>query len=165
MTTTAIRPGEPGFIMASPLGNLEVVMRGEALAGIRYSRGRRRGGLAGRAARGIEYQLRRYFDDPRRCFDLKLAPCGTPFQRRVWRLLRRIPPGATMTYGEIARRLASGPRAVGGACRRNPTPIVIPCHRVVAAGAPGGYCGSMKGRMLHAKRWLLQHEHSREDRR
>ncbi len=155
-----LQHSDTGFVVASPLGDLEITVRGETLAGIRYSRTKRgeRKRPAGRAARGIERQLRRYFDDPRQRFDFELAPCGTPFQRRVWRLLMRIPPGETLTYGEVARRLDSGARAVGGACRANPAPIVIPCHRVVAANSVGGYCGNMKGKLLQAKRWLLQHE-------
>ena len=160
MTAAATRYASPDFVVASPLGDLGIVMRGDALAGIRYSRAgrKKRNAPSGRAARGVEYQLRRYFENPRRRFDLELALCGTPYQRRVWRLLMHIPPGETLTYGEAARRLDSGARAVGGACRRNPVPIVIPCHRVISASAIGGYCGNMKGRMSRIKRWLLRHE-------
>lgn len=90
--------------------------------------------------------------------DLPLAPRGTPFQRRVWQALRRIPPGERVTYGELARRLESGPRAVGGACRANAVPLLIPCHRVVAADGDGGFAGHTRGRWLEIKRWLLAHE-------
>lgn len=163
MRMTAIASDrQQSFVLPSPLGDLEITMHGDALTGLCYLPGRsvtRRGGKPStRAARNVASQLRRYFDDPRRCFDLELAPQGTSFQRRVWRLLSRIPLGRTLTYGEAARRLDSGARAVGGACRSNPVPIVIPCHRVIAANAVGGYCGNMRGRMLHAKRWLLEHE-------
>ncbi len=158
--------------MASPLGDLEITLCDDALADIRYLHSRLRGRKgpavqrsrsARRTARDVEYQLRRYFDDPYWRFDLKLMPCGTPYQQRVWKYLARIPAGRPMTYGEVAARLGSGPRAVGGACRSNPVPIVIPCHRVIAASAVGGYCGNMRGRMLHAKRWLLRHEHSHKE--
>jgi O-6-methylguanine DNA methyltransferase len=72
-------------------------------------------------------------------FPLDLS-CGTPFQRRVWALLREVPFGDTTTYGELARRLGSSPRAVGQAVGANPVGVVVPCHRVVAAaGKLGGF--------------------------
>jgi len=83
---------------------------------------------------------------------------GTPFQRRVWKALREIPPGRTITYSELARQLGTGARAVGGACRANPCPIVVPCHRVVAVNGLGGFSGDTSGRKLEIKRWLLRHE-------
>ena len=85
-------------------------------------------------------QLRRYFDAPQDSFDIPLQQQGTPYQRRVWRALQRIPPGQTLTYGQLAKRLHTSPRAIGNACRQNPLPLLIPCHRVVAAnGEPGGF--------------------------
>ncbi|MBQ6596125.1 MAG: methylated-DNA--[Lentisphaeria bacterium] len=93
-----------------------------------------------------EKELQEYFRGERRDFDLPLAPAGTPFQQRVWQELCRIPYGRTVSYGEIARRigLPKGPRAIGQANHRNPIPILIPCHRVIAAqGAPGGYGGGL----------------------
>jgi len=87
----------------------------------------------------------------------EMKPAGTAFQRRVWSALLDIPWGESMTYAELARRLGSAPRAVGGALRANPIPILIPCHRVVAASALGGYAGA--GELGQArKRWLLRHE-------
>ena len=103
-------------------------------------------------------QLQAYFHDPRHVFDLPLDRQGTPFRLRVWRALEAIPPGETRTYGALARLLDSAPRAVGGACRANPLPIVVPCHRVVGAAASGGYAGSTGGGLLAVKRWLLRHE-------
>ncbi len=81
---------------------------------------------------------------------------GTPFQLRVWQELRRIPRGAAVSYRELARRVGSPKacRAVGQANGRNPIPIIIPCHRVVAAD--GGLGGFSSG--LEKKRWLLKHE-------
>ena len=101
-------------------------------------------------------QLCDYLDGRRRGFDLPLAPEGTPFQRRVWDELRRIPFGETISYSELARRLGDPKlvRAVGVANGRNPISIVIPCHRVIGAdGSLVGYGGG-----LERKRWLLQHE-------
>lgn len=85
-------------------------------------------------------------------------PEGTAFQHRVWEQLRRIPIGQAVTYGELARTLDSSARAVAGACRANPIPILIPCHRVVAATGLGGYMGETGGEALAIKQWLLQHE-------
>lgn len=97
-------------------------------------------------------QLHDYFDGHRRGFDLPLAPAGTPYQRRVWQALREIPAGCTRTYAGIARIVGGSPRSVGVANSRNPIPIVIPCHRVVATGGPGGYSG---GEGLPTKHFLL----------
>ncbi len=88
--------------------------------------------------------------------DVPLDLSGTPFQLKVWKELRRIPSGETISYRELARRVGSpqGFRAVGQANARNPIPIIIPCHRVIAAdGGLGGY-----GSGLDRKRWLLKHE-------
>ena len=104
-------------------------------------------------------QLFHYFEDPAWRFDLPLAVQGTPFQRRVWQALGRIPSGTTRSYGELAVALCSSARAVGGACRRNPVPVVVPCHRVIAAGgAAGGFMGQRDGEAVAIKTWLLNHE-------
>ena len=110
-------------------------------------------------ARWVAVQLDEYFRGMRREFDLPLAAKGTPFRQRVWCELRGIPAGQTRSYGEIARMLCTSARAVGGACRTNPLPIVVPCHRVVAARGLGGYDGATAGAKVHIKRWLLEHEH------
>ena len=106
----------------------------------------------------VTRQLGRYFADGQGTFDLPLALAGTQFQRRVWSLMRAIPPGETRTYGSIAGELGSAARAVGQACRANPLPIVVPCHRVVGAKGLGGFAGDTSGRKLEVKRWLLRHE-------
>jgi len=112
--------------------------------------------LAQRAVR----QLERYRDDPDVKFDLPLLIEGTEFQRRLWAVLCEIPRGRTLTYGELARKLGGEARAVGQACGDNKLPIVIPCHRVVAAGGIGGFSHSTGGYLIEAKRWLLMHESS-----
>jgi methylated-DNA-[protein]-cysteine S-methyltransferase len=106
----------------------------------------------------IARQLAAYFADGRCGFDLPVAIAGTPFQRRVWSAMCASPPGQTRTYGDLARELGSAPRAVGQACRANPCPIVVPCHRVVAANGLGGFAGDLTGRKVAVKRWLLRHE-------
>jgi methylated-DNA-[protein]-cysteine S-methyltransferase len=101
-------------------------------------------------------QMDAYFAGRLTAFDLPLAPKGTAFQKNVWALMRRIPFGQTRSYGAIAADLKSAPRAVGGACGRNPIAIIVPCHRIVAAGgALGGFSG---GDGQETKRWLLRHE-------
>jgi methylated-DNA-[protein]-cysteine S-methyltransferase len=112
--------------------------------------------LAERAAR----QLERYREDADARFDLPLLIAGTEFQRRLWDALCAIPRGRTLTYGELARKLGGEARAVGQACGDNRLPIVIPCHRVVAAGGIGGFAHSTDGYLIEAKRWLLMHESS-----
>ena len=111
--------------------------------------------LAARVCERLEAWLNDGDDWPRLT---ALAPGGTVFQQRVWKALLAIPPGETRTYGELARELGSSPRAVGGACRRNPIPLLIPCHRVVAANGDGGFAGHTRGRWMDIKRWLLAHE-------
>jgi len=91
-------------------------------------------------------QLREYFAGKRADFDLPLAPEGTSFQREVWRKLQEIPYGETISYGELAKRVGNpkASRAVGSANGKNPIPIVIPCHRVIAGnGTLGGFGGGL----------------------
>ena len=98
-------------------------------------------------------QLAEYFAGERREFELPLAPEGTPFMRRVWAELVKVPYGATATYGEIAERIGNpgGSRAVGLANNRNPIAIIIPCHRIIgSSGKLVGYAGGveLKERLL-----------------
>ncbi len=115
-------------------------------------------------ARGAAHEaaeaLRRWFRHPEQPIAIALHPSGTVFQQRVWAALRDIPSGRTVTYGELARRLQTAPRAVAGACRANPIPFLIPCHRVVAVGGPGGYMGETGGPAIELKQRLLAHERS-----
>jgi methylated-DNA-[protein]-cysteine S-methyltransferase len=101
-------------------------------------------------------QLEEYFAGTRREFDIPLDPVGTPFQQSAWMVLRSIPYGRTMSYGEQARRLGdpNKARAVGAANGKNPLSIVVPCHRVI--GSSGHLTGFGGG--LEAKSWLLDHE-------
>ena len=115
--------------------------------------------LAERAAR----QLERYRADPDARFDLPLLIEGTAFQRRLWAALCDIPRGKTLTYGALAEQLGAEARAVGQACGDNRLPIVIPCHRVVAANGLGGFAHATEGYLLEAKRWLLLHEHGADE--
>lgn len=154
-------PGAAEFdaVVAFPAMRVGVRVAGDALTGVTYLPPAARvlaprGRLAERAAR----QLERYADDPDFAFDLPLASAGTPFQRRVWREISAIPRGAARSYAELARALGSAPRAVGQACGANPYPLIVPCHRVVAARGLGGFAHRVAGYHLEAKRWLLRHE-------
>lgn len=101
-------------------------------------------------------QLNEYFAGARTAFELPLDPVGTPFQRAAWEVLRTIPFGRTISYGDQAARLGSpkAARAVGAANGRNPLPIVVPCHRVV--GSDGSLVGFAAGTAVKA--WLVRHE-------
>lgn len=103
----------------------------------------------------VRIQLNHWFRQPDTIFTFPLAPKGTVFQQTVWRALQQIPAGEIRTYGELASQLGTHPRAIGQACRSNPLPIVIPCHRVVAKQQPGGFMGCTDGYLHEIKLWLL----------
>jgi methylated-DNA-[protein]-cysteine S-methyltransferase len=110
-------------------------------------------GVVPRAVALTVRQLEEYFAGKRRTFDVPLAQTrATPFQRDVWRALREIPYGRVQTYADIAAAVnrPRAARAVGNANHANPWPIIVPCHRVVAGHALGGYGGGAE-----VKRYLL----------
>ena len=110
-------------------------------------------------AKEVVRQLFVWFADPAFVFGLPLAPVGTPFQRRVWAAIAMIPSGETRSYGSLAASIGSGARAVGNACGANPYPLVVPCHRVIAADQSlGGFARQRGGFLLMVKQWLLQRE-------
>jgi methylated-DNA-[protein]-cysteine S-methyltransferase len=105
-------------------------------------------------------QIAQYLADAGFRFSLPLAEAGSAFQRKVWDAIAAIPRGTVRTYGDVARHIGSAPRAVGQACGANWFPLVIPCHRVTAAGGLGGFShhDDEHGFHLSVKRWLLKHE-------
>jgi methylated-DNA-[protein]-cysteine S-methyltransferase len=108
-------------------------------------------------------QLKQYFADPQLNFNqlwlnLSSTHQGTDFQNRVWQALTEIPLGQVLTYGQLAKKLNTSARAIGNACRHNPTPIIVPCHRIVSATGLGGFAGQTQGRLTEVKTWLLKHE-------
>jgi methylated-DNA-[protein]-cysteine S-methyltransferase len=110
-------------------------------------------------ARQAEKQLKAYFQNPHHQFDLPLKPSGTQHQQTVWEAIQAIPVGKTKTYGEIAKKIKTGPRAVGAACGANPYPLIAPCHRVVSAQGIGGFMKeNAPGLYRQIKLWLLKHE-------
>jgi methylated-DNA-[protein]-cysteine S-methyltransferase len=128
------------FSFSSPLGDLTLFEENDHL--IALESGRVDGSEATALLLSARQQLDDYFDGQLTAFSLPLAPHGTAFQKKVWAAMSRIPFGKTATYRSIALEIGSAPRAVGGACGRNPLPILIPCHRVLAAnGSLGGYSG------------------------
>lgn len=147
-------------VVATPIGWLGIRTDGVALTGVDILEAKPAlAGEPGPAALRVGEALGRYFaGDPAALDGLAVAPVGTAFQQRVWASLLRIPAGRTVSYGDLARELGTGARAVGGACRSNPIPVVVPCHRVVAAHGLGGYSGERAGDWLGKKRWLLAHE-------
>src|SRR5271170_3828059 len=134
----------------SPVGRLTVSATADAIVAIAWTDDQQgeASGLLVEARR----QLEAYFARRLTGFDLPLAPAGSPFERRGWEAMRQIPHGQARSYGELAMEVGSAPRAVGRACGRNPIPIVIPCHRVLARTGLGGYSG---GAGLETKRTLL----------
>ncbi len=111
-------------------------------------------------AREVVHQVDCYLADPTFRFDLPLKIDGSEFRKRVWEVMRTIPVGKTLTYGDVAKRLDSAARAVGVACGDNRIPLIIPCHRIVARNGIGGFMHATGERELNIKRWLLAHERS-----
>lgn len=103
-------------------------------------------------------QIQAYFDGDLTVFDLPLAPPVSPFTQKVLQEMQHIPYGETRTYADIARAIKTAPRAIGGACGRNPIPIIIPCHRILSTTGLGGYSGegglSTKTALLSLERAL-----------
>jgi methylated-DNA-[protein]-cysteine S-methyltransferase len=147
---------------ASPIGELVLVSDGEALTGLYMPPHRHAPQVAvtwrcdPAPFRDVLPQLDAYFAGDSTTFDVPVRPRGTPFQKRVWAALLRIPYGSTRTYGELARQVGrpGAARAVGLANGRNPVSVVVPCHRVIGAGgALSGYGGG-----VDKKRQLLDLE-------
>lgn len=149
--------------LASPIGDLVIAADGDRLCGLHMIDdpadprvvGAEPGG-AGAFLDDVRAQLEAYFEGRARGFDVPIVQEGTDFQRRVWAELSRIPYGEAISYGELARRVGDprASRAVGSANGRNPIAVIVPCHRVIAAGGRLGGFGGGLGRKL----WLLQHE-------
>lgn len=146
----------------SPVGDLLLTSDGGALTGL-YLESHKGGPVVGDGwerdeapFRAAIAQLDGYFEGGRRAFDLPILLRGTGFQKSVWEALRAIPFGETVSYARLAARVGvpKAVRAVGAAVGRNPTSIIVPCHRVVGSGgALTGYAGG-----IDRKRWLLENE-------
>ena len=145
--------------LPTPFAVLGVRTAGSALAEITYlPRGAATLEPVNALAAEVCRQLERYIEDPEFEFDLPVQTVGTEFQQRVWKIIGAIPCGRTLTYLEVARKLRSAPRPVGGACGANRLPLVIPCHRVIASHGIGGFMHARGGEPIRIKQWLLRHE-------
>lgn len=142
----------PARRIDSPAGPLLLIEDDGRLAEVRFASGDEPDRDDTPLLRRAEEQIADYFAGRRRAFDLPLTPANTAFRQRVREAMQSIPYGGTMSYGEIAHLAGGAPRAVGGACGANMVPIIVPCHRVVAANGIGGYSGA---RGLDTKRLLL----------
>jgi methylated-DNA-[protein]-cysteine S-methyltransferase len=151
-------------VMPAPFGAIGIRTEGlgtedECIAELLYlPPGARAVAPKDRLAREACAQVERYLADPAYRLELPLKPVGTRYQRRVWEKIAQIPAGRVRSYGEVAKDLRSGPRAVGQACGANVFPLAIPCHRVVASGGIGGFARGDDGFHIAIKRWLLAHE-------
>ncbi len=104
-------------------------------------------------------ELQAWKTNPSHQPEAQFAPVGSPFQQRVWKAIAAIPYGEVRTYAQLAQAVGSHPRPVAAACRANPFPLFIPCHRVIGQrGKLTGYAGHRAPKWLALKRWLLQRE-------
>lgn len=159
MNTPEHTPIEYAAIFPTPFGALGIRCAADHLTGIDFlAPGTMPKAASGNFENTVIRALHAYFADPRTPFTLPLQLAGTPFRQRVWAAIAAIPPGRTVTYGDIARQLNSSARAVGQATGDNPIPIIIPCHRVLAAHGLGGFMHSAGDFSLGIKKWLLAHE-------
>lgn len=146
-------------ILPSPVCRLGVRFTGDALTRLDFLPADTRASTQlDTRTRLLADELEAYWRNPAHAFDLLFVPQGTPFQLRVWHALMAIPAGQPTTYGVLAKQLGTAARAVGQACGSNPLPILIPCHRVMAASGLGGFMHASSGAPLDVKTWLLAHE-------
>ncbi len=137
----------------TPIGQISLVEEGGAITRLVW--GHEVSGFRSDILKEGLRQLEAFFAGELRVFNLPLAPSGTDFQKSVWDRMSAIPFGHTRTYGDIALAVAAPAQPVGNACGANPIPIIIPCHRVLAADGLGGYSGEGG---VETKVWLLKHE-------
>lgn len=146
-------------IVSTPVGKLGIRTSSSRLQTIDFLPGHARQKPAmNETAAEVLRQLACYFENPWFQFTVDCDLSGTVYQQRVWTQLQTIKPGQYLTYSDMAQALHSGPRAVGGACRANPVPIIVPCHRVVSKSGIGGYDGDWGSGRVDIKQWLLKHE-------
>ena len=147
------------FVVETLIGKLGIKVQDDLLGAIRFLPeathvSKDVNGFAAEVVR----QIHAYLEDPSWQFDIPYILKGTEFQKSIWDKLTKIPKGKTCFYGDIAHDLGTSPRAVGGACRNNPVPIIVPCHRVLSKSGLGGYDGDWETGKADIKGWLLRHE-------
>lgn len=142
----------------TPIGCLELSASNKALHSIHFNENKasKKHTATNTILNQVITELSEYFNGNRETFSVPLKPEGTDFQKSVWSVLREIPYGQTISYGQIADKLGNPNkvRAVGKATGSNPIPIIVPCHRVIGSdGSLVGYAGG-----IHKKQFLLKHE-------
>lgn len=142
----------------TPAGKLILCIQGKILCNMHWLTPSSNEQTPSPATAELQKQLRYYWLTSKADITLPLLRQGTSFQQSVWSTLRQIPMGQTRTYGELAKQLNTSPRALANACRKNPFPLIIPCHRVLAKTGIGGYAGKITGKLIEIKTALLQHE-------
>ena len=146
-------------IVPAPFGAIGIRSTGDLLQELSYLPPQYKAKLASdKLSKKVAMQVAAYLKNPDYVFDLDLPDVGTEHQRKVWSVINAIPRGKVLTYGEVAHKIRSAPRAVGQACGANWYPLIIPCHRVTASGSIGGFARHDGGFHQSVKRWLLQHE-------
>ena len=158
---TPTTPKPPLFLTTSPLGPLWLEQAADGRSVVALHWGRPPASLGQPiTAHPFVQQLENYFAGKQTTFTIPVQPVGTPFQQRVWQGLQTIPWGQTRSYGQLAAQVGTHARPLGSANGKNPLPIIIPCHRVLWAGGPGGQNigGYSAPGGLTTKRWLLAHE-------
>lgn len=147
-------------VIEAPFGQLGMLCRDGFLLRLEFLAQRQP--LRPPAAGSLDWELARqldaYYADPRFRFNMPLRLLGSEHQLQVWNAIAQIPCGRTVRYQDIAMALNSSARAVGNACGRNPIPIIVPCHRVVARNSLGGFNRSLGRETVDIKQWLLAHE-------
>lgn len=151
-------------IFQTPIGNLHIKSENDVIISLEYGNFSLSNQKVSSTANNspfweeVQFQLNEYFQSGSVQFNLPCKLEGSEYQKRVWQALIDIPRGEVLTYGALAKNLHSHPRAIGMACRKNPIPLFIPCHRVVSASGIGGFAGQTQGERIALKKWLLQHE-------
>jgi len=147
-------------IFTTDIATIGLQFNGERLSKLSYLKAEPAKAAKNKQGEVVKNKLIKYLSEKSKLkqLDIDVLLDVTDFQRSVLKQLQKIPYGETRTYGDIAKILETSPRAVGNACRKNPVPIVIPCHRVVAANGIGGYDGAVDGDKLDIKNWLLKLE-------
>jgi methylated-DNA-[protein]-cysteine S-methyltransferase len=150
--------GREQFIkIKNPISTLVFSLRGEVIVGIDWQPDDE---TAHPSDHPLQKELDRFWTDAEAVIPVKLLRQGSEYRNKVWAELCRIPFGSTICYSALAQKINSSARAVGNACRDNPYPLIVPCHRVVSMSGLGGYSGQIAGNHMAIKIRLLQFEAS-----
>lgn len=146
---------EETITLETPAGKLALTVRHDVITQCDWARD---DAQAQACTHEIQQRITEYWLNPDEMIPLKLLKQGSTYRNKVWSELCQIPFGETMTYSALAGKIGSAARAVGNACRDNPFPLIIPCHRVVSISGMGGYSGQTAGDFMAIKIKLLELE-------